>query len=43
VTFTDTAPLEGQEVEAKQDRRKLLVRDRESLLIKRVFFRALAR
>ncbi len=43
VTFVDTAPLDGQEVEGKQDRRKLLMRDRESHSTKRIFFRALAR
>jgi len=43
VAFTETAPLDGQEVEGKQDRRKLLLRDRESPSVKRALFRSLAR
>jgi len=43
VAFTEAAPLEGEEVEGKQQRRKLLVRDRESPTVKRALFRALAR
>ncbi len=43
VVFTETAPLEGQEVEASQGRRKFHLRDRESPPTKRLLFGALAR
>ncbi len=43
VSFAETAPLEGQELEGSQGRLRLLVRDRESPSTKRALFRALAR
>ena len=43
VTFHDSAPLEGQESDGPQGRMKLLVRDRESITIKRAFFGSFAR
>ncbi len=43
VTFQDSAPLEGQEVDGQHGRMKLLIRNREGPATRRAFFGALAR
>lgn len=43
VSFSEMAPLDGHEVEEKQERRRLLVRPRESPAVRRALYRALAR
>lgn len=43
VVFLESAPAEGEEAEASQGRRRLLMRDREGPTSKRILFRALAR